>query len=168
MTPADQPPMYWDELVRAARARIGARYAGHIDASSIVQDVYLELCQRGAAPDLPELRTRVRHKIIDAVRRLGTAKRGGGPPQRLEQDDSQGLRAPGPSPSQVAVRQEVRELLETTSALDEDESHVLRARYLEGLTYREIATNLGVSLGSIAKILSSGLRKLRVRLRKEP
>src|SRR5262245_58187467 len=147
------------ELVRSAQAQLGSRYAGRVDASSIVQEVYLDLCRLGAVPDLAQLRLRVRHKVIDAVRKVDAAKRGG-PAARIESLDAP---AAGPTPSQDAVRREVVACLDEPSDLTPAEAAVLRAHYLEGQTYREIAARLGIPVGSVGLHLAGGLKKLRGR-----
>src|SRR5437016_2937446 len=83
-TPPEPPPDFEAqraELVRAAQAQIGPHLAGRIDAESIVQRVYLKSLANGllAQPNVMALlRWRVRHTILDEIKRLGAAKRGGG------------------------------------------------------------------------------------------
>jgi RNA polymerase sigma factor (sigma-70 family) len=162
-TPADYQAHH-AELIRAALAQVGPRFAGRVDASSIVQEVYLDLCRRepgAGAVSLPELRLRVRNKVTDFIRRLTAAKRGGGPAARLDQPDAViDPPAAGPTPSQDASRREVVALLDE---LSEAEAAVVRAHYLDGRTYREIAAALNLPLGSVGLHLQNGLKKLRGR-----
>lgn len=159
-----QPPEamedHRDALLRAAQSQLGDRFAGQIDASSIVQEVYLDLLQQNKSiTNLPELRVRVQHKVVDAIRRLAALKRGSGQVIHAGQTAAPvDLPTTTPTPSQEAVVRESLAPLEEPTDLD---IALVRAHYLEMLTYREIATRFNIPLGSVGDRIKRGLVKLR-------
>jgi len=73
-------------------------------------------------------------------------------------DESAACPAPNPEQSATASQRQ-RRLLAIVDCLPDQHAHCLHLR-AEGLRYREIAEVLGVSLGSVAAILSRSLHKL--------
>jgi RNA polymerase sigma-70 factor (ECF subfamily) len=80
-----------------------------------------------------------------------------------------GLVAQQSSPSQRAARREQAVLLaDALSRLPEDYRDVLILRYLEGLTFPEVAARLGRSVNSVEKLWMRALMRLRRALGNEP
>lgn len=72
---------------------------------------------------------------------------------------------PGPSPLELAMNRERRELLETAlSEINPNFRAVLALREIEGLNYDEIAEILDISLGTVKSRILRGRQALRQRL----
>jgi RNA polymerase sigma factor (sigma-70 family) len=64
------------------------------------------------------------------------------------------------TPADIADReQELRMLTEAVQALPERCREAIALRYIEGLSYREIAARMGVSLETVKTQLATGLRR---------
>ncbi len=98
-----------------------------------------------------------RHRILESVRNLGTAKRGGG--ERTSRFSELGstsssstsglLPADSQTPSRIVARGEKSEaLLEALASLPPDLEAILRLHLFDGLTMEEIAGQLGIGLSA--------------------
>lgn len=173
MTMPPEPPPDFEaqraQLVRAAQAQLGPHLAGRIDASSIVQEVYLAT-YAGGPPAQPVktalLRRRVRNKIVDEIRKLSAAKHGGG--QVIHLDQAASLIDPSaddPTPSQEAARHEEKEvLLALFKKLTDKEADVARAYFLESLSFIEVAEKLDMPHGTVASVVKRVKQKLTGRM----
>lgn len=75
------------------------------------------------------------------------------------------LRANGPSPVEVAEREELRQhVLSVLRAMPEEYRLPLTLRYMTGADYDAISEQLGLTNGSLRGILHRGLKMLRDRL----
>jgi RNA polymerase sigma-70 factor (ECF subfamily) len=169
--------LYRRYLALLARVQIGRRMQGKVDASDVVQDTFLDAHRhfpqfRGDSEgELTRwLRQIMAAKLADVLRRyLGTQGRD----VRLEREIAdafdqssvlldRGLVAAQPSPSQQAARREQAVLLaEALGRLPEDYREVLVLRHLEGLTFPEVAQQMGRTLDSVEKLWMRGLARLR-------
>lgn len=160
------------EWVRAALGeyesrltRYALRITGDLDrARDVVQETFLKLCRENPAKTdghLAEwLFTVCRNKAIDVRRRESrmstlaesrateTPDRQPQPPDIVEQQDSGGR---------------VLELLE---ALPGNQQEVIRLKFQEGLSYREIAAVTGLSVSNVGFLLHTGLKTLREKMEK--
>jgi len=131
------------------------------DGEEIIQEAFLSLMRHlklgRSRRNLPGWLFRVAHN--QALKRLaGNDKR-----RDLSGDtavESELHRDPAPNPEEHAtISQRQTRLVAVLNALPPQDQSCLRLR-AEGLRYREIATVLGISLGSVAASLSRSLEKL--------
>jgi len=141
----DLVPAVYDELRMLARSQLRRLRPGQtLDTTALVHEAYLRLSE--AEPRWENRRhffataaKVMRHLLVDAARRRGSAKRGGDA-ERLEirEDDA-------------AVVHEAEEVLEIDRALEELAEHlprlarVVECRFFGGLTEEETAEALGVT-----------------------
>ena len=121
----------------------------------IVQEAFLELCRCDRAavePKLgPWLFTVCRRRVIDLTRKekrmtaLGTD-----PPARLA-DPVRPLE----------VRDSARVVLDRLAALPANQQEVVRLRFLQGFSYREIAGVTGLTVSHVGVLLHTALKTLR-------
>jgi RNA polymerase sigma-70 factor, ECF subfamily len=131
------------------------------DSEEIIQEVFLALFQHlRSGKSRKNLRGwifRVTHNLT-LKRRLANHKVG----TQLSFDDAIAPEPLDPSPNpeeQLSSAQKRRRLLAIVRALPETDQSCLRLR-AEGLRYREIATVLGISLGSVAISLTRSMDRL--------
>lgn len=168
---------YRHYLQLLARLQIGRRLQGKVDASDVVQEVFLEAHRhfdRFAGQEEAQLACWLRQilaaRLAKLLRRyLRTQRRD----VRLERElthaidhSSQMLErslvARGNSPSQQATQREHGLLLaEALARLPEHYREVLILRHLEELSFPEIAERLGRSLDSVKNLWARGLAQLR-------
>ena len=122
----------------------------------LVQEVFLALFQHlrqgKSRQNLRGWLFRVGHNLALRERRRITRR------PHLNLDDQQPCPEPGPELS-AALSQRHRRLLAIVRSLPPQDQQCLHLR-AEGLRYREIAHVLGISLGSVAMILSRALLKI--------
>jgi RNA polymerase sigma-70 factor, ECF subfamily len=160
-----------------ARIEIGRRLQGKVDASDLVQEVFLDAHRhiagfRGRAENqfVRWLREILAGILANHVRRyFGTQARD----IRLEQElaaeldqSSCGLGFipvdPNSSPSQQVMREEQTLLVaEALARLPEDYQTVIVLRHIEGLTFPQVAERMGRSANSVEKLWLRGLTRLR-------
>ncbi len=126
----------------------------HEDAEDVVQEAFLRAFSafdnlRGDAK--PWLLTIVRNSSIDWLKRNRNAA------ASVSYDDAPDPAEPSPDPEESLViardRETVRQALEQ---LPEDFREALVLREMEGLSYKEIASTVGVPLGTVMSRLSRG------------
>ncbi len=154
------------------------RFAGAV-AMGVVGDyhVALDVVQEGFVKVLrgldrlddparfkPWLRNVVRTSALDALRRRRVVGRTGAP---LPGDDEESapLPAPGPPPEELLAQAELREQVrEEIGALPETQREVVMLKYLDGLSYEEIAGATGLTVATIESRLFRARTTLRRRL----
>jgi RNA polymerase sigma-70 factor (ECF subfamily) len=168
---------YRHYLQLLARLQIGRRLQGKVDASDVIQEVFLEAHRhfdrfqgREEAELACWLRQILAARLAKLVRRYFRTQ---GRNVRLERElalnvdqSSQaldrGLIASQSSPSQKAARREQGLILaEALGRLPEHYREVLILRHLEELSFPEIAGRLGRSLNSVKNLWARGLAQLR-------
>jgi RNA polymerase sigma-70 factor, ECF subfamily len=168
---------YRQYLQLLARLQIGRRLQGKVDASDVIQEVFLEAHRhfdrfqgREEAELACWLRQILAARLAKLVRRYFRTQ---GRNVRLERElalnvdqSSQaldrGLIASQSSPSQKAARREQGLILaEALGRLPEHYREVLILRHLEELSFPEIAGRLGRSLDSVKNLWARGLAQLR-------
>jgi RNA polymerase sigma-70 factor (ECF subfamily) len=172
-------PEYRDYLLLLARAQIGVRLQGKLDASDLVQQTLLEAHRdrdqfRGrTGGDLAAwLRRILARNLANAARDLGREKRRLSREQSLEQELEQSslrlegcLAGAGLSPSEAATRNE--QLLRLASALwglPAAQREAVELRHLHGWSLNDIAAHLGRTPAAVAGLLHRGLNELRTLL----
>jgi RNA polymerase sigma-70 factor (ECF subfamily) len=131
------------------------------DGEDVLQEVFLALFRHLQADksreNLPGWAFRTTHNL--ALKRRASLHAA----YRVEQTDDEGMpdvcdEAPGPE-DRLLFRERQQRLQSVLKALPETDQMCLRLR-AEGCRYREIATTLGISLGSVAASLSKSFAKL--------
>ena len=134
-------------------------------AEDVVQEVFLVVWRdpgrfdpaRGAVSSW--LLTLVHHRAVDAVRREATRRRRTAPSSA---DGDDWNLPPGPGADQAAlgavVAGKVRDAL---SDLPADQREALALAYFGGYTQREVASLVGVPLGTVKSRMFAGTQKLR-------
>jgi RNA polymerase sigma-70 factor, ECF subfamily len=169
--------LYREYLRLLARLEIGRQLAVKVDASDVVQETLLEAHQdfgrfRGTseAELVAWLRKIMAGVLCGTLRKyLGAQKRDIRLERTLEASFGQsslmlgnGLIDPHSSPSQQASRRERAVLLaDALAQLPEDYREALVLRHLQGLSFPEIARNMGRSQDSVEKLWVRGLARLR-------
>jgi RNA polymerase sigma-70 factor (ECF subfamily) len=132
------------------------------DAEEVIQEVFLALFGHLL---LGKSRRNLRGWIFRVAHNLGLKRRAAN--KRLQGTLAteaivvEELLDAGPNPEErMASGQEMGRLQATLRALPEQDRWCLALR-AEGLRYREIATTLGISLGSVSSLLARSLARLR-------
>jgi RNA polymerase sigma-70 factor (ECF subfamily) len=145
-------------LLRYAFAMLGRRAV----AEEIVQDVFLQLHRRWDQIDSPRawlyrsVRNRVFNHVRDHRREL----------LRSDEDDTTSTDHQNDTPEAVLVRMEataaVRKIL---GELDEMDQQLVKLKYFEGLKYRDISNQTGLSVSNVGYRLHHILKELAGKLR---
>jgi RNA polymerase sigma-70 factor (ECF subfamily) len=175
---------YRNYLELLARLQIGRRLQSKVDAADLVQETFLDAYATFAAfrgtterELVGWLRQVLAYNLASLVRRYcGTGRRNVDLERQLarELDESSqaldhGLVAASSSPSQQAARGEQAVLLaDALGLLPADYREVIILRQLEGLTFPEVARQMGRSQESVKKLWVRGLARLRGVLGDEP
>ena len=140
-------------------------------AEEITQDVFVRAWERAGQyrPDQGTVRTWLasiaRHRSIDHLRRLGARAEG----QSISWDeieDGPGMEVHSGSTQPEAELSMLRaEVRAAVGQLPEDQKQALALAYFRGYTQGEIATALGVPLGTVKTRIRLAMDKLRTALR---
>ena len=128
-------------------------------AEDLVQDTWLRYLRKPPSPGQPVrpwLARVLRNRFFETLRsrRASTTS-----------EPEFGTHAPGPTPMELAGRQEFQQaLLDAVRSLREPYRSVIRLRFREGLSARAIADRKGASIETIRSQLKRGLRMLREKL----
>ena len=146
----------WDGRLRRRLVAHARRFAGASDAEDVVQTALLEAWRwrhryDPSRPIEPWLRTIGRRRALDAVRRRPA---GGSPPT----DD---LVAPTGGVESLA---ELLDLRRELAALPAPQREAVALAYYGGLTQSEVASSLGVPVGTVKTRTARGLRRLAAAL----
>ncbi|HEX6117798.1 MAG TPA: sigma-70 family RNA polymerase sigma factor [Solirubrobacterales bacterium] len=157
------------ELVNRYREplrRHAARYAGEADAEDVVQQALVNASlairrepDRDIEPKpwLYKVTTNaaIDHRRAQAVRPLGDR-----PHEEIDLDAVS--ESPGADPHDVVTgRESVRGVVSGIKSLSPNQSRAATARFLEGRTHDEIASELGVSKGAARELIHRARRNLR-------
>jgi len=132
------------------------------EAEDVLQDVYLNVWRKAASFDenraspITWLVAIARNRAIDRVR-SGTGSRFRAP---IEAADD----VPDPAPiaaETIESAQESRRLYACLEELETRQQAAIRAAYIDGLTYEELAERSNVPLGTMKSWIRRGLAKLR-------
>ena len=181
-----------EELLLAHYDRLANRIAGKIpddlsrtiSVEDVIQETFLEVVHRIGtfAPTGDDafyrwLATIAEHQLIDMIRALRAAKRGGG---RSPLDaggeewasaitDLLGMLAPHDrTPSRSAAAHEAAEAIrEALDEIDADYAEALRLRYAQGLAVEATAQEMGRTKAAVHMLCHRGLLRLRDALGRE-
>ena len=144
------------------------------EASDVVQEVFLKIFRHiGSFRGRSSLKTWIYRIAVNEAHNhrrwfsrhrkheIGFEKNEGEPGRSLRES----LRAPGGSPFEIALREETVALIgEALSKLKPVFREAVVLRDIEGFTYEEIASVLGVSLGTVKSRIVRGREALRKQL----
>jgi RNA polymerase sigma-70 factor (ECF subfamily) len=144
--------------------RYVCRMTGDVEvARDVVQDAFLRLCkadrERVEGRLAAWLYTVCRNRALDVLKKEGRMGR---------LTDAQAVADPntGGGPGEMAARSEMHGMiLEALEGLTEEQREAFRLKFQDDLSYREISEVLGISLGSVSKLISTALGTIRDRLR---
>ncbi len=132
------------------------------EAEDVLQEVYLTVWQKAAAFDetraspITWLVAIARNRAIDRLRSSAGARRS----EPIEAAEA--IADPMPlADSVVADAQENQRLESCLGELEAHQSESIRAAFLTGLTYEQLAERTGVPLGTMKSWIRRGLAKLR-------
>jgi RNA polymerase sigma factor (TIGR02999 family) len=139
-------PLVYDELRRLAAQRLAQEAPGHtLQPTALVHEAYLRLV--GSEPERPWVgkahffaaaAQAMRRILIDAARRKGRRKRGGG----LHRVDPTEQPAPDPDDNLIALDDALNRLAEEDALA----AKVVELRQFAGLGHEEIAAALGITV----------------------
>lgn len=146
----------------ALRAYLSRRFPALCDHDDIVQETYSRLLQVDAPDRIRHTRaflfTTARNTALDLFRRRRA--RPHAPLEEVERLSELPLLESPPGVVESIERRQRREALtEALRALPERCRAVMLARYLDGASGKEIATRLGISLGTVQGHLLKGVRE---------
>jgi RNA polymerase sigma factor (TIGR02999 family) len=144
-------PIVYEELRRLAAQRLASQAPGQtLQATALVHEAYLRLVGPDGASRWNDDRhffaaaaEAMRHILVDAARRKGAAKHGGGFARRELHEGL--LAAPEPDVDPVALDA----ALERLAQRDPQKAKLVELRYFAGLTGDQAAQVLGLSPSSI-------------------
>jgi RNA polymerase sigma-70 factor (ECF subfamily) len=142
--------------------RYATRLLGDVDAArDVVQDCFLRLC-RQSPEELdghlrPWLFTVCRHRALDLLRKAGRMETLDRKTDALARDDAR-------PEADLEQREEAARVRDVLAALPERQQEVVRLKFQEDLSYKEIAAITGTSVSNVGYILHHALRALRSRL----
>ncbi|MDP6444343.1 MAG: sigma-70 family RNA polymerase sigma factor [Pirellulaceae bacterium] len=156
------------EVVETFEGRL-LRYAAHItgdleSARDVVQDTFAKLCRQDrdeVEGHLAEwLFTVCRNRAVD-VRRKETR-------MKTSQVEADGM-ATRETPQDIVAerRDEVEQVERVLSHLSDNQQEVIRLKFQNGLSYKEIARITQLSVGNVGYLIHTALQKLRVELNVE-
>jgi RNA polymerase sigma-70 factor (ECF subfamily) len=136
-------------------------------AEDVVQEAFISIWRSGARYDKARGSVRswmlgiVRNRAIDFLR----SKAGRAPKLDFDDDTILEHRASGELTDAEALRRETaREVRGVMDELPDDQSKVIQLAYFGGFSHSEIASMLGVPLGTVKGRMRLGLEKIRGQL----
>lgn len=151
------------ERYEASLIRYSCGLTGDVEsARDVVQETFLKLCRQKPGkvgdPPGPWLYRVCRNHALDLYR-----KRARHPENPI--DDAYDLAGEEVSPDADAEAQDRRELvLALLKELSPTQREVVRLKFMEGLSYKEIAQVTGLRVGSVGVHLHNAMRRLREKL----
>ncbi len=143
-------PMIYDELHALAQAQLRQERPGHtLQATALVNEAYLKLIElkhikwEGRAHFFGAAARIIRRILVDHARGRDRLKRGGD--RKRIPLDSSAIQDDGKSVDLIALH----EALEKLEALDSRQSKIVELRFFGGLSMKEVADVLGVSLRTV-------------------
>lgn len=135
-------------------------------AEDVVQEAFLSLWRTGARHD--SVRGSVRSWVLSVVhnRAIDAFRRGAGRESRDVSDDgiAERMAAPERTETEVAAREEAREIRTALSGLPVEQRRVIELAYFGGFTHTQIAEMLELPTGTVKGRMRLGLAKLRLSL----
>ena len=140
-----------------------ARFLGDAEgARDVVQETFLRLCAQDRAAVEPRLAewlfTVCRNRALDVLRKESRMT-------RLSEEQVHQCASPDPEPSDVVERRETAaRVLDLVETLPASQREVIRLKFQNGFSYREISRISGHSVTNVGFLLHTGLKTLRGQL----
>ena len=173
--------MYRNSSRNYAQTLLGAQFNARVDPSDIVQETFLEI-QRGFSGFRGQceaewegwLHRILKNHVVETVRRHDHAKKRTIRAEKPIDGKKSGevalrqlLTLKQPTPSHRAMRAEEAAILHSAvEALSSDQQDVIRLRYMEGKSLKEIAEHFDRSEDAVAGLLKRAVKRLRTQLTK--
>jgi RNA polymerase sigma-70 factor (ECF subfamily) len=162
MPPADQAQWFGEEVKPhepALRAYLQARFPSLSDHDDLVQETYVRLLKAKAAGNVRYARallfTTARNAALDLFRRKKVVSM-----EAITDFTESTVLEEAPDVSQSLARQEELDLLaEAVRSLSDRCRQVVLLRYVDGLSYKEIAAQLGTSPETVKTQLAMSMRR---------
>jgi RNA polymerase sigma factor (sigma-70 family) len=141
-----------------------ARLLGNGEAArDVVQETFLRLCTQHRTTVEPRLAewlfTVCRNRALDVLRKEGRMT-------QLSDDQVRQRLSPDPSPAESAARSEsAAQVLDLLEALPANQREVIRLKFQNGFSYREISRISGHSETNVGFLIHVGIKTLRGQLR---
>jgi RNA polymerase sigma-70 factor (ECF subfamily) len=164
---ADAFAVLYDRHGGAAYSLAHRIVGDRVIAEDVTQEAFISVWRSGARFDAGRGSVRswtlgiVRNRAIDALRRAS------GPAPKLDLDDDgvlEGQPATELTDSEAIRRETSRRVRGALSELPAEQSEVIGLAYFGGFTHAEIATMLGMPLGTVKGRMRLGLEKVRLTL----
>ena len=143
--------------------RFASRITGDVEsARDVVQDTFLRLCRE----DLDRVRDHLPAWLFRVCRnRALDVRKKEGPLQTLDDAATSAREEPEADPhARLEKGDDARRVLAAIATLPAAQQEVLRLRFQEELSYKEISGVTGHSVGSVGFLIHDGIKKLRQRL----
>ncbi len=132
------------------------------EAEDVLQDVYVTVWRKAGGFD-PRLASPITWLVTIARNRAVDRQRAGKMGRRMEPiDAAEAVSDPAPGAAEhVELIQQHQRLAGCLDELEERQAAAIRAAFLDGTTYEELAARMGVPLGTMKSWIRRGLLKLR-------
>ncbi len=161
------PESDWVRSIVEAQAADLTRYAASIlgdadTARDVVQDVFVRLWK---TPQV-EVEDHVRQWLFRVCRnRALDVKRKGGRMKVLSEEKGQVIVAESPGPETVAERSDSHaQVLQLMTELPENQREVVRLKFQNGMSYKEIAAITELTVSNVGYLLHTALNSLRTQV----
>jgi RNA polymerase sigma-70 factor (ECF subfamily) len=140
-----------------------ARLLGNAEtARDVVQETFLRLCAHDRATIEPKLAewlfTVCRNRALDVLRKESRMT-------RLSEEQVHECASPDPGPPDVAERRDsAARVLDLLESLPANQREVIRLKFQNGFSYREISRISGHSVTNVGFLIHTGLKTLRGQL----
>jgi RNA polymerase sigma-70 factor (ECF subfamily) len=140
-----------------------ARLLGDAEAArDVLQETFLRLCAHDRATIEPKLAewlfTVCRNRALDVLRKESRMT-------RLSDEQVQHRASPDPGPPDVAERRDAAaRVLDLLESLPNSQREVIRLKFQNGFSYREISRISGHSVTNVGFLIHTGLKTLRGQL----
>jgi RNA polymerase sigma factor (TIGR02999 family) len=147
----------YPDLCRIARARLRLSEQRDLDSHSLVHESFLRLVSASAPPisntqHFCAYAAKTMQNIAIDVAREQAADRRGGRFESISLDSDGGEPVPdGPAPQRAGIRQRIHDALLALEAADGTLARVVRMRYFDGYSEREIAAKIGTSRRTVRR-----------------
>ncbi|OPX24008.1 MAG: hypothetical protein B1H04_03040 [Planctomycetales bacterium 4484_123] len=147
--------------------RYAARITGDLErARDIVQDTFLRFLSAGGPREDdrlgPWLFAVCRNRALDVLRKERRMS-------RLSEAQSDAQASGEPGPPVIAERREVLgSVMAALAELSEGQQEVIRLKFQNGFSYRQIAEITGLSVGNVGFLIHTALNAIRRKLRASP